>query len=150
MTEAQRVAWSRILGDYEILPAFLQLGRSVFALNDKEKKADDLAPRFKGQEWGVSAFLGKLARRGWTHGEPQDAGFVGDHCKPFFSASVTAIVEHTGYPIGSRQWADPQKIEQLYFIKGTDVPVPWKSKKSRLKLARVDARAVSEVLLDLS
>ena len=51
MTEAQRVAWSRILADYETLPAFVQLGRSVFALTDKEKKADNLAPRFKGQEW---------------------------------------------------------------------------------------------------
>ena len=150
MTAAQKTAWSQQFGDYEILAPFAQLGRTVFTLDGKEKKATDLAPRFKGQEWGVSAFVGKLARRGWTHGQPQDAGFVGDHAKPFFSAKITAIIEHTGYPIGSREWGEAQKIESLYFISGTEVPVPWRSKKKKLKLASVDQKAVSEVLLDLS
>ncbi len=150
MTDAQKAAWGQVFGDYELLAPFAQLGRTVFSLEPKEKKADDLAKRFSGKEWGVSAFIGKLARRGWIHGEPQDAGFVGDHAKPFFSAGVTAIVEHTGYPIGAREYADPQKVERLYFISGTEVPVPWTSKKKRLKLDKVDEKAVSEVLLDLS
>ncbi len=150
LSEAQKGSWVQIFGDYELLPPFAQLGRATFALTDKEKKASDLAARFKGQEWGVSAFVGKLARRGWIHGQPQDGGFVGDHAKPFFSTNTTAIVEHTGYPIGSREWADPQKIEKLYFISGTAIPVPWRNAKKHLKLASVDKKAVSEVLLDLT
>ncbi len=150
LTEAQKAAWGQIFGDYELLSPFAQLGRSTFALEGKEKKGKDLAPRFKGHEWGVSAFLGKLARRGWIHGQPQDGGFVGDHAKPFFSTNVTAIVEHTGYPIGSREYADPQKIEKVYFVSGTEVPVPWRSMKKPLTLGSVDQKAVSEVLFDLS
>ena len=150
MTDAQKAAWGQVFADYELLPPFQQLGRPTFAIEDKEKKSSDLAPRFKGQEWGVSAFVGKLARRGWIHGTPQDAGFVGDHSKPFFSAGITAIVEHTGYPIGSRDWADPQKIEKLFFVKGTDDVSGWGASKKALKLADVDQKALSEVLLDLT
>ena len=150
LTEAQKNAWGQIFADYEILPPFAQLGRPTFTIEHKEKKASDLSARFKGQEWGVSAFLGKLARRGWIHGAPQDAGFVGDHSKTFFSAGVTAIVEHTGYPIGSRDWADPQKIEKLFFVKGTDPQASWSRKTKALKLSDVDKKALSEVLLDLS
>jgi hypothetical protein len=150
MTDAQKNAWGQVFADYELLPPFAQLGRQTFTIEDKEKKASDLAPRFKGQEWGVSAFVGKLARRGWIHGQPQDAGFVGDHSKPFFSAGITAIVEHTGYPIGSRDWADPQKIEKLFFVKGTDEVGGWGASKKALKLGDVDKKALSEVLLDLT
>ncbi len=150
MTDAQKSAWGQVFGDYELLAPFQQLGRPTFAVDPKEKSKNDLAPRFKGQEWGVSAFLGKLARRGWVHGHPQDAGFVGDHSKPFFSANITAVIEHTGYPIGSREYADPQKVESLYFIPGTEVPPPWRSTKKRMKLDKVDKKAVSEVLFDLS
>jgi len=150
MTDAQKNAWGQIFADYEMLPPFQQLGRQTFAIEDKEKKSSDLAPRFKGQEWGVSAFVGKLARRGWIHGQPQDAGFVNDHSKPFFSVGITAIVEHTGYPIGSRDWADPQKIEKLFFVKGTDDVSSWNASKKALKLADVDKKALSEVLLDLT
>ncbi len=150
LSDAQKSAWGQVFGDYELLAPFQQLGRPTFAIDAKEKSKNDLAPRFKGQEWGVSAFLGKLARRGWVHGHPQDAGFVGDHSKPFFSANITAVVEHTGYPIGSREYADPQKVESLYFIAGTEVPPPWRSTKKRMKLDKVDKKAVSEVLFDLS
>jgi predicted DNA-binding WGR domain protein len=150
MTDAQKTAWGQVFGDYELLPPFQQLGRATYVIEDKEKTTSDLSARFKGQEWGVSAFLGKLARRGWIHGQPQDAGFVNDHSKPFFSAGVTAIVEHTGYPIGSRDWADPQKIEKLFFVKGTDDVSSWNASKKALKLADVDKKALSEVLLDLA
>ena len=150
LSGAQKTAWGQLFADYEILAPFEQLGRATFALDAKDKKSTDLSARFKGQEWGVSAFLGKLARRGWTHGAPQDAGFVTDHAKPFFAANVTAVVEHSGYPIGSRDWADPQKIEKLYFVSGTEVPVGWGRTKKPLALASVDAKAVSEVLLDFS
>jgi hypothetical protein len=150
LSDTQKAAWGQILGDYEIAPPFAQLGRPVFSLASDEMSSDDAAARFRGQEWGVSAFVGKLQRRGWIHGAPQDAGFVTDHTKPFFSAGVTAVVEHTGYPIGSREWADAQKIEHLYFVAGTDVPVTWSRDKKKLKLAKVDPKAVSEVLLDLS
>jgi predicted DNA-binding WGR domain protein len=150
MSDAEKAAWGQVFADYELLPPFQQLGRQTFAIEDKEKKTSDLSARFKGQEWGVSAFLGKLSRRGWVHGEPQDAGFVNDHSKPFCSAGITAIVEHTGYPIGSRDWADPQKIEKLFFVKGTENVSSWGASKKALKLADVDKKALSEVLLDLS
>jgi hypothetical protein len=150
MSDPQKASWGQVFADYELLPPFQQLGRQTFTIEDKEKKSRDLAPRFKGQEWGVSAFIGKLARRGWVHGQPQDAGFVNDHSKPFFSAGITAIVEHTGYPIGSRDWADAQKIEKLFFVKGTDPDIGWGASKKALKLADVDKKALSEVLLDLT
>jgi len=150
LTDAQKAAWGQVFGDYELLAPFEQLGRPTFALDAKEKKKDDLAPRFSGKEWGVSAFVGRLARRGWVHGHPEDAGYVHDHAKPFYSANVTAVVEHTGYPIGAREYADPQEIDRVFFVKGTTVPPPWGASKKRIKLEKVDRKALSEVLYDLN
>ncbi len=144
---ATRTAWGTVMSDYEIIAPFPQLGRPVHALEPNETKGDDLGPRFAKKEWGVAAFIGKLRRSGWVHGEPQDAGYVGYHHKPFFSANVTAIVEHNGYPIGGLEYADPQKIERVFFVLGVDDE--GRSKPKRLKLGAVDPKAVSEVLYDL-
>ncbi len=138
-----------MLSDYQIIAPFPQPGRPVHALAKNEGTRDDLAARFAGQTWGASAFVGEFRRRGWIHGEPQDGGYVNDHTKPFFAANVTAVIEHTGYPIGSFEYAEPQTIDRLYFIAGLDPEARWKQKVKRQKLAKVDPKAISEVLYDL-
>ncbi|MCC7534579.1 MAG: DUF4132 domain-containing protein [Deltaproteobacteria bacterium] len=148
LDDATKAAWGGVLGDYEILAAFPQLGRTVFALTDDERRGDDLVARFAGREWGVGAFVGHMRRRGWTHGAPQDGGHVSDHTKAFPFAGVTAVLEHNGYPIGALEYADPQRIEHVYFVRG-DADT-WKSRQSRVKLAAVDPKVVSEVVFDLT
>src|SRR5436190_8778979 len=56
LDEATKRAWGTVFGDYEIIAPFPQLGRPVHTIDAKEKKLDDLAVRFDGQEWGVTAF----------------------------------------------------------------------------------------------
>ena len=43
LSEAERSAWGQVLGDYEIIAPFPQLGRAVFALEAGEAERDDLA-----------------------------------------------------------------------------------------------------------
>ena len=63
LDDATKRAWGEVFGDYEIIAPFPQLGRPVHAFDANEKELDDLAGRFEGQTWGVSAFVGKMKRR---------------------------------------------------------------------------------------
>lgn len=139
-------AWSQVFADYEIVAPFEQLGRATFAPTAAEAKSDDVADRFKGKSYDVRAFTSRLRKAGWRHGEAQDAGFVGDHSKPFVGANVVAVLEHNGYPIGSPEYADPQTITHVRFVR----PGETGYRKKCLRISEVDAIAFSEVVLDLT
>ena len=61
-----------MFAEYEILQPFPQLGHPVHILTEDERDAGRLT-RFEGLRVGTGALLG-LARRGWEHGGPMDAG----------------------------------------------------------------------------
>lgn len=136
-----RESWGTIFGDYEILTPFPQLGRPIHQLAPKEAKEDNLAPRFAKREWPARAFAGMLKTRGWQHGSPGDGGYVTEHLKEL--RGLTVVIEHNGYGIGGFEYTDPQEISTIYFL-------PSRDSTKRLKLGKVDARVLSEVLYDLT
>jgi hypothetical protein len=142
LTAAERTGWSAVFADYEIVSPFAQLGRPIHELSAEEKKGTDLLPRFSAKKYETRAFMGKLRRAGWVHGAAQDAGFVIDHRKTF--DGLVAVVEHSGYPIGEPDWGGPLSIEHVYFVAKDDHGLD-----KALRLAKVGAIAVSEVLIDL-
>ncbi|MFO0614653.1 MAG: DUF4132 domain-containing protein [Polyangiaceae bacterium] len=146
LTRAAHERWARVFSDYEIVTPFAQLGRATFAPEPNEKKADDVGARFAGRTYDVRSFTGRLRRAGWKHGTPEDAGYVGEHTKAFPTADVIAIVEHNGYPIGAPEYADPQRIEHVRFVRSDG----GLRKRKHLEIRAVDPIVFSEVILDLT
>lgn len=73
--DAQRVRWSEILSDYELLQPFEQIARQSFTMTDGEQAATDFARFTDGREHEVFALLG-LEKRGWERGMKSEAYVV--------------------------------------------------------------------------
>ena len=133
LTDEQRSAWGEIFGDYEIIPPFPQLGRSVHRLEPGREKDKDLA---KGEKITVPAvtLVGILERHGWNRGIPQDAGIFHEHTKPFEGADVTAVIQYPGIPVGYMvDWND-QDVEKCFFVPGIYSPTLYPEHKNALPL----------------
>lgn len=145
--QREKSRWEAVFVDYEIIAPFPQLDRPTYTLDPSEKKLDDLRDRFRDRRWSAAAFIGKLRRRGWVHGAPRERGIVDEHRKAFTGSNVTAVIRHAGYPIGALDPAATEQIEHVYFVAGDKIE--GYDPGTRLKLASVDPKAVSEVLYDL-
>jgi len=75
LDEGARRAWGAVLGDYELIQPFGQLGRPTFELEKSEAKSKELA-RFKGTKVSTSRVVRMVEARGWRRGPPQDSGGV--------------------------------------------------------------------------
>ncbi|MCE7869947.1 DUF4132 domain-containing protein [bacterium CPR1] len=64
-------AWARLLGDYELLQPFAQLGRPVFRPTPAEARSNELT-RFADRQVKSGAVLG-LENRGWRRGYVESA-----------------------------------------------------------------------------
>jgi hypothetical protein len=106
--------------------------------------------RFADQKIPAISLVGTLERLGWTRGVPEDAGIFHEHSRPFFGANVTAVVEYDGVPVGYIQEWDDQRIERCFFVPGIYQPVCYPRHKKRVRLGRLDAVTISEVLRDLT
>ncbi|MQY09342.1 DUF4132 domain-containing protein [Actinomadura macrotermitis] len=93
-------AWTQLFADYEILQPFPQLGRPVFALGEDEDVYERLAG-FTVRPVPFGRLLG-LTRRGWRHGDPQDAGIVSEMVRDLPGGTRAVIGVDPGYPIGAR------------------------------------------------
>jgi predicted DNA-binding WGR domain protein len=145
LTDEQRSAWGEIFGDYEIIPPFPQLGRTVHRLEPGQENDKDLV---KGRTITVPAvtLVGILERHGWNRGIPEDGGVFSEHTKPFLGANVTAVIQYPGIPVGYMvDWED-QKLESCFFVPGTYTPEMYPDHKKALPLGAVDPVVISEVL----
>ena len=149
LDDRQKSRWGEVLGDYEIIPPFSQLGRETYALEKGEEDRTEIT-RFAAVELPAVSLVGTLDRFGWTRGVPQDAGIFYEHSKPFFSASVTAIVQYPGVPIGYMEGWEDQKIERCFFIPGVYKANIYPDHKRTVRLGEVDPVVISEVLRDLT
>jgi predicted DNA-binding WGR domain protein len=150
LSEGQRAAWGQVFGDYELISPFPQLGRGVHALLPAEKRATEIT-RFSGPKIPMGAVLGTLENLGWTRGNPQDAGWVGEHHKHFAAAGVTAVLCYDpGFSVGWTQGWEDQKIERTYFLADADKATHWFDRRKAVKLETVDPVVLSEVLGDLT
>ena len=145
LTDEQRSAWGEILGDYEIIPPFPQLGRTVHRLEPGQEKDKDLV---KGQTITVPAvtLVGILERQGWNRGIPEDGGVFSEHSKPFVGADVTAVIQYPGIPVGYMLDWDDQTLQNCFFLPGNYTPKSYPRHQDALPLGAVDPVVISEVL----
>ena len=148
--DAVRNAWGQVFGDYEIVPPFQQLGRPVFALDEKEKGETTLdrvadIPVNSGKVWGFTE------KRGWDRGSSSDHGVVTEFAKWYPAADVTAVFDiEPGIARGGLDMlSSEQAITGCYFLSGQYNPVAYARHPDKVKLGAVDAVAVSETLADL-
>jgi len=145
LTPAERAAWGQVLGDYQLIPPFEQLGRPTYEVTADEKKRTDL-DRLSGKKVPPTTLVGILDRTGWTRGVPQDGGVYFEHTKQFPGAELSAVLQYDGIPIGGMMdWQDVA-VERLFFVPGLYAPTDYPDHKERKKLGDVDPVAVSEVL----
>lgn len=150
LTDAERARWGEVLGDYEIVAPFAQLGRAVYALEAGEDKLDDLT-RFHDMQLVAPTLVFTLEKLNWLRGVAMDAGCFDEHSKQFPAADVTAVIRYEG-TVGMG-YIDPNEmltVESVHFCPGMRPRsgYGWDSKK-KLALGKVPAIVISEVLADL-
>ncbi len=90
LPEPETLKWGQILGDYEILQPFKQLGRDVYRITPEEAGAKELK-RFEGVKVATGKVLG-LEQRGWRRGTPQDGGCSWWYEKPLPGGALAAFL----------------------------------------------------------
>jgi hypothetical protein len=150
MTEQERGVWGQVLGDYEIITPFPQLGRKVYTLEGDEASQLELT-RFQGTWVVAPTLVGMLEKLGWARGVPMDGGCFDEHSKQFPAADVTAVVHYDGTV--SMGYIDPNELLTLgtaYFCKGMRAPsgYGWHS-ENKIPLGEVSPVVISEVLSHL-
>jgi len=148
LSEGLRGAWGQVLSDYELIPPFLQLGRSIHALEQGEARAKEIT-RFKGPAVPAVSLVSTLEKLGWNRGIPEDGGVFFEHTKPFYGGGITAVVQYEGVPVGYMVDWDDQHLETCFFLKGIYTPEMYPDHKKKLALGKVDPLVISEVLADL-
>jgi hypothetical protein len=159
LDEAQRTAWGELLGDYEVVPPFAQLGRPLYRLEGDEAQGTVIT-RFAEVEVPAQTLVFTLEKLGWQRGLPEDAGVVHFHTRAFPGAGVTAVVEYEmGVPVGYMEGWEDQRLARIYFLPyvlgggptwGAYNIGKYPQQKDAVPLSGVDAVVVSEVLSDLS
>lgn len=141
--------WGQLFGDYEIVPPFPQLGRPGYSLKPEQIREKEITHfKSRGKLPAQSLVFG-LEKLGWQRGIPQDGGWVGEHSKQFYGASVTAVINyHEGFSVGYWEGAGDQTIERVFFIPGLYAPKMYPDHKNAMRLADVDPIALSEVIGD--
>jgi hypothetical protein len=141
--------WGQLFGDYEIIPPFAQLGRPAYHLT-REQLADKEITHLEARgKLPAQSLVFGLEKLGWQRGVPADAGWVGEHSKQFQGANVTAVINYEeGFSVGYWEGAEDQTLKRVFFIPGLYTPQMYPDHKSALRLADVDAIALSEVLND--
>jgi hypothetical protein len=150
LTDDQASAWGEVFSDYEIVPPFAQLGRTIYRLEKNEVKGDEIK-RFAGIKLVAPTLVFGLEKLGWIRGSGMDGGGFDEHSKPFPSCNVTAVVHYDG-GVGYG-FIDPNEsltMESCYFVPGNRGPSGYSHKEKKVKLGDVDPVSVSEVLTDLT
>jgi predicted DNA-binding WGR domain protein len=150
LDEGTKNAWGQVLGDYEIIQPFPQLGRPVFGLQPDEK-ASKIITRGKGKKVAAASMYGVFEKNGWQRDMPADAGGYSAHSKQFPAANVTAFAHYEPgmYVGGGMADMDDQEVTEVYFVPGMIAPDWWSGHTNQIPLPKVDPIVLSEVLRDL-
>jgi hypothetical protein len=154
LSEPDRTAWGQLMGEYELIAPFAQLGRPIMRLSAEEAKARDIT-RFADVRIPSEAVWGGTEKLGWIRGSSADHGVVTEFAKPFPAANVTAVLTiDPGIARGALDMiGEQQQITGCFFRNGRyDANIAYSSHKDEQKrpLGKVDSVAVSEVLADLT
>jgi hypothetical protein len=147
LSEEERSAWGQVLGDYEVIPPFPQLGRGVHTLEPGEREAT-LLTRFSGPRIPARTMVGILDRLGWVRGGSAGGGLTNEHYKIYSEAGVAAVLRYTpGVPPGYLEGWEDQEVRDCFFVSlaGAD-SAAWFNPGRALPLGSVDPLLMSEVL----
>jgi hypothetical protein len=144
LDETLRSAWGQVLGDYEIIPPFPQLGREICRPESQDLDNREIT-RFRGPKIPGIVLYGMLERSHWLRDTPADGGGFMQHSKHFPAAQLTAFIRYApGLSIG---WYDErQELEAIYFVPGHVKPQYWGRHDNLIKIRDVDPVVLSEVL----
>ena len=148
LSKEQAAKWGEVFSDYEIIPPFQQLGRTIYHLEPSEEK-EKLITRFAKLKINPLTMVGMLDRMGYQRGTPQDAGIYYEHYKSFHGPNVTACIEYDGVPIGYMEGWEDQHLKSCYFISGVLTSRDYPDHSKAMALGDVHPVVMSEVLRDL-
>jgi hypothetical protein len=157
LAETSKGAWGEVLGDYEIIPPFVQLGRPVYALTNEERTAK-IITRFKNDKVDAKVLCFGLENLNWLRGGAQDGGGFYEHIKVFPKANITAcVVYDPGMWMGGgggpgNEWED-QNVTEVYFVSGSYNPRSYSDypdSNKAIALSEVPPFTLSEVLYDVA
>ena len=100
--EAERAAWGELVGDYELVPPFPQLGRPLYDVSVGPE-------RFVGRQVESMRLMSGLERAGWARGEVEDGGVYRSHELEYAGGRLT--VEYgEGIIIGDPTYLGDQTV----------------------------------------
>jgi len=140
--ETQQAAFGQVFADYEILQPFVQLGREVLTMSADELGQQECS-RFKGKRVAIGSVYG-LQHRGWRHGSPQDAGWIGWFEKSLPGGLEVQLELDPGTVVGEINYEPKQTLGTL----SLRVAGSWDEAGQRC-FRELDAVARSELLRDL-
>lgn len=155
LTAEDRQAWLGHLADYEVVPPFAQLERSVIAPAPEELQTK-MFLHFDQVELNAMTFRGRAEKRGWLRGSVVDAGGIWYYYKPFHTADVDVFLVVDGMYIGVDMYSS-MTMGRFYFVRHSSVRIgsytydePTDEKDERiLRGEEVPAIVFSEALGDL-
>ncbi|HMN46914.1 MAG TPA: DUF4132 domain-containing protein [Povalibacter sp.] len=141
--------WGQIIGDYEIVPPFAQLGRPAYRLTAEQMERKEITHFEARGKLPAQTLVFGLEKLGWQRGVPADAGWVGEHSKQFYGANLTAVIDYEeGFSVGYWEGAGEQTIKRVFFVPGLYTPQMYPEHKNAVRLADVNPIALSEALGD--
>jgi hypothetical protein len=144
LDETLTSAWGQVLGDYEIIPPFTQLGRDICRPESQELDGTEIT-RFRGPKIQGIVLYGMLERNHWLRDMPADGGGFMQHSRHFPAAKLTAFIRYTpGLSIG--WYEQPQELDAIYFVPGHIKPTYWGRHEHLVRIKDVDPVVLSEVL----
>lgn len=121
LTDKQRNDWQQHLLDFEIVPPFPQLDRSVI-FPTEEESTQLSSDKFFGTILNAMTFKDRAERAGWRRGSVCDGGMVTAYMKPFTESGVDAFLSIEGFFVGISR--DEQiTVENLCFVKSNSVQI---------------------------
>jgi hypothetical protein len=156
LTSEIRQAWRKHLADYDVVPPFAQLERSVVRVK-LEQKATKFGDEIAETEINAMTFKGRAERLGWARGSVCDAGCINFYTKVFPTAGVDVFVETEGMFVGIDMYTNI-KLGKVFFTKHGSVQIgsyvydePSDAHDPRLmSYGEVHAIAFSETMGDLT
>ena len=156
LTPETRQAWLKHLADYDVVPPFAQLERSVVMVK-LAQQATKFGSDIAETELNAMTFKGRAERLGWARGSVCDAGCINYYTKSFPTAGVEVFVETEGMYVGIDMYSNI-KLGKVFFVKHASVQIgsyvydePGDTNDPRLvSYGDVPAIAFSEAMGDLT
>ena len=133
LTGMQLQQWGQLLSDYEIVPPFPQLSRTVFTLEPRDHQNNHIQ-RFQGKQVPALIAAAIFKNTGW-----EQLSYA--YAKAFPKANITAIVlfDH---------WGDVMPLGDIFFIAGVSLALT-NLHQPALPLTRISPVILSEVLRNI-